>query len=50
MAHKSPRYCLYREFVNAFMKGHPDMTRCVSIKTQNLHSDFFVFFSQDITS
>ncbi len=38
MAHKSPRYCLYREFVNAFMKGHPDMTRCVSIKTQNLYS------------
>jgi hypothetical protein len=30
MAHKSPRYCLYREFVDAFMKGHPEMTRCTS--------------------
>ncbi|CAF0887164.1 unnamed protein product [Adineta ricciae] len=30
MAHKSPRYCLYREFVDAYMKGHPDMTRCTS--------------------
>ncbi|CAF3134085.1 unnamed protein product [Rotaria socialis] len=30
MAHKSPRYCLYREFVDSYMKGHPDMTRCTS--------------------
>ncbi|CAF1599177.1 unnamed protein product [Rotaria sp. Silwood1] len=30
MAHKSPRYCLYREFVDAYMKGHPEMTRCTS--------------------
>ncbi|CAF1564363.1 unnamed protein product, partial [Adineta steineri] len=33
MAHKSPRYCLYREFVDAFMKGHPEMTRCTSHHT-----------------
>ena len=33
MAHKSPRYCLYREFVDASMKGHYEMTRCVSIRT-----------------
>ncbi|CAM4901821.1 unnamed protein product [Rotaria socialis] len=27
---RSPRYFLYREFVDAFMKGHPEMTRCTS--------------------
>ncbi|CAF0874627.1 unnamed protein product [Rotaria sordida] len=30
MALKSPRYCLYRDFVDAYMKGHPEMTRCIS--------------------
>ncbi|CAF2717357.1 unnamed protein product [Rotaria sp. Silwood2] len=30
MALKSPRYCLYRDFVDAYMKGHSEMTRCVS--------------------
>ncbi|CAF1956312.1 unnamed protein product [Rotaria magnacalcarata] len=30
MAVKSPRYFLYREFVDAFMKGHPEMARCTS--------------------
>ena len=29
MAQRSSRYCLYREFVDAYMKGHPEMTRCV---------------------
>ncbi|CAF0879390.1 unnamed protein product [Adineta steineri] len=29
-SHKTPRYCLYRQFVDAYMKGHPDMTRCLS--------------------
>mgnify|MGYP006892775658 FL=1 len=38
MAHKSPRYCLYREFVDAYMKGHPDMTRCVSSTRSALFS------------
>jgi hypothetical protein len=32
MAHKSPRYCLYRDFVDAYMKAHTEMTRCVRIK------------------
>ncbi|CAF0723111.1 unnamed protein product [Rotaria sp. Silwood1] len=30
MALKSPRYCLYRDFVDAYMKGHSEMARCVS--------------------
>jgi hypothetical protein len=29
-SHKTPRYCLYRTFVDAYMKAHSDMTRCVS--------------------
>ncbi|UJR25996.1 hypothetical protein I4U23_007343 [Adineta vaga] len=29
-SNKTPRYCLYRQFVDAYMKGHPDMTRCLS--------------------
>ena len=29
-SHKTPRYCLYRTFVDAYMKGHPGMSRCVS--------------------
>ncbi|CAF1273702.1 unnamed protein product [Adineta steineri] len=30
MANKSPRYCLYRDFVDAYMKAHTEMTRCTS--------------------
>ncbi|CAF2310322.1 unnamed protein product [Rotaria sp. Silwood2] len=29
-SNKTPRYCLYRTFVDAYMKGHPNMTRCLS--------------------
>lgn len=38
-SHKTPRYCLYRDFVDAYMKGHPEMTRCVS-STTTLPSPF----------
>jgi len=43
MAHKSPRYCLYRDFVDAYMKGHPEMTRCVSLEKANLFKISFSF-------
>ncbi|CAF3364415.1 unnamed protein product [Rotaria socialis] len=29
-SNKTPRYCLYRTFVDAYMKGHPGITRCLS--------------------
>jgi hypothetical protein len=43
MAQQSPRYCLYRDFVDAYMKCHYEMTRCVSFKKKRrLHSFYFL--------
>ncbi len=50
MAHKSPRYCLYREFVDAYMKGHPEMTRCVSFFFKLKIFIYKSFFFKDIAS
>jgi len=42
MAQKSPRYCLYRDFVDAYMKSHHEMTRCVSFKKQIIFNLFLI--------
>jgi hypothetical protein len=42
MAQKSPRYCLYRDFVDAYMKSHHEMTRCVSFKKRILLNLFLI--------
>jgi len=42
MAQKSPRYILYRDFVDAYMKSHHEMTRCVSLKKSILFNLFLI--------
>lgn len=32
MASKAPQFTLYKSFVDAFMKGHPGMTKYVNIR------------------
>ena len=49
MAQKSPRYRLYQEFVDAYMKGHMEMTRCVRLNIQTLFN-LLIFFIQGFSS
>jgi hypothetical protein len=41
---KTARYCLYRTFVDAYMKGHPEKTRSVS-SDSTIYYSIFVFLN-----
>lgn len=47
MSQKSPRYNLYRDFVDAYMKSHFEMTRCVSFQIKKKKSSLLLIYKKN---